>query len=377
MSDLLFFTGELSAALRAGVEQVKQAVEHADPARIRSADIDQLTAEFAERGRVEALELLGAQIAQSTTKLDVSGRFEYAWDPEDGPLLVDGIELALHVQFRGDPGLLRLRPSRSTFNPPRAHVRGDEIILAAAGPPQDSDRIRTNLQRDYETLRQYVEWSRADVLAHNEAVVREARQFVENRRARLSQIPDLTSGFGFPVRAATETPSVTPRGRQSEVARVPSGRAQAAQSQGSKPELLHVFLCHASQDKAAVRELHDALKHLPVDLWLDEVKLIPGQDWEREIRQALRTAHVVLVCLSRNAVTKEGFVQKEIRIALDIADEKPEGFIFVIPVRLEDCDVPERLKRWQWVDLFTTTGMQRLSAALATRAGNLGLKWPQ
>jgi len=40
-------------------------------------------------------------------------------------------------------------------------------------------------------------------------------------------------------------------------------------------------------------------------------------------------------------ITKQGFVQKEIRFALDIADEHPPGRIFIIPVRLVDCDVPD------------------------------------
>ena len=56
-------------------------------------------------------------------------------------------------------------------------------------------------------------------------------------------------------------------------------------------------------------------------------------------------------------VTKQGFVQKEIRFALDIADEHPPGRIFIIPVRLVDCDVPDRLKKWQWVSLFEDQGL--------------------
>jgi hypothetical protein len=68
--------------------------------------------------------------------------------------------------------------------------------------------------------------------------------------------------------------------------------------------------------------------------WLDEEDLLPGQEWAREIARAVRTCDVIIVCLSRTSVTKEGFVQKEIRQALDIADEKPEGTIFVIPVSL-------------------------------------------
>src|SRR6185369_12354195 len=55
-------------------------------------------------------------------------------------------------------------------------------------------------------------------------------------------------------------------------------------------------------------------------------------------------------------VNKAGFVQKEIRLALDVADLQPEGSIFLIPTRLKDCDVPIRLRKWQWVDLWTPAG---------------------
>jgi len=128
-----------------------------------------------------------------------------------------------------------------------------------------------------------------------------------------------------------------------------------------------VFLCHASGDKPAVRALYQRLQADGFPSWLDEENLLPGQDWEREISAAVRASNVVLVCLSRASVTKEGFVQKEIRYALDVADEKPEGTIFIIPVRLENCDVPQRLRRLHWVNLFEMSGYRRLLSALRTR----------
>jgi hypothetical protein len=42
----------------------------------------------------------------------------------------------------------------------------------------------------------------------------------------------------------------------------------------------------------------------------------------------------------------------------------PEGNIFLIPVRLEDCSVPERLSRLHWVDLSAPGGQERLTKAL-------------
>jgi len=41
---------------------------------------------------------------------------------------------------------------------------------------------------------------------------------------------------------------------------------------------LKVFLCHASADKAVVRDLFPRLTKDGVDAWLDKAKLLPGQD---------------------------------------------------------------------------------------------------
>lgn len=120
-----------------------------------------------------------------------------------------------------------------------------------------------------------------------------------------------------------------------------------------EPRKLRVFLCHASQDKPAVRELYRRLiDENWIDPWLDEEKLLPGQDWDMEIEKAVEAADTVIVCLSNRSVTKEGYIQRELKFVLDIALEKPEGTIFIIPLRLDDCDLPRRLRSWQYVDYF-------------------------
>jgi len=75
---------------------------------------------------------------------------------------------------------------------------------------------------------------------------------------------------------------------------------------------LRVFLCHASPDKTAVRDLYRRLKADGFDVWLDEERLLPGHEWEYEIRKAVRAADAIIVCLSQQAVTRTGFVQDEI-----------------------------------------------------------------
>ena len=134
---------------------------------------------------------------------------------------------------------------------------------------------------------------------------------------------------------------------------------------------LKVFLCHAHADRDPVRGLYTRLTQDGVDAWLDKAKLLPGQDWELEIRKAVREADVVVVCLSKQ-FNQAGFRQKEVRLALDTAMEKPEGEIFIIPARLEECDNLESLRRWHWVDLFEDDGYEMLVRALRARADRIG-----
>jgi len=134
---------------------------------------------------------------------------------------------------------------------------------------------------------------------------------------------------------------------------------------------LRVFLCHSSGDKGAVEGLYTRLKSQGYVPWLDAVNLLPGQDWAAEIKKAVADSHVVIVFLSDGSVNKAGFVQKEIKYALDVADEQPEGHIFIIPARLEECQVPARLKKWHWVDLFEEDGFFRLCESLNHRIGQL------
>lgn len=141
---------------------------------------------------------------------------------------------------------------------------------------------------------------------------------------------------------------------------------------------LKVFLCHASQDKPIVRELYQKLSAEGwIDPWLDEEKILPGQDWNFEIDMAVKSADAIIVFLSSNSVTKEGFIQRELRIVLDLADQKPEGMLFVIPVRLEACEPPSRLRIWQYADYFPLEdrdrAYKRLLISLCKRATGLGI----
>jgi len=141
---------------------------------------------------------------------------------------------------------------------------------------------------------------------------------------------------------------------------------------------LRVFLCHASQDKPIVRELYQRLNAEGwIDPWLDEENLIPGQDWDLEIEKAVEASDIVLVCISNQSVSREGYIQKELRLVLEVTMNMPEGTIFLIPMKLEECEIPRRLRTWQWVDYFPparrASGYGKLLASLRLRAEKVGI----
>ena len=137
---------------------------------------------------------------------------------------------------------------------------------------------------------------------------------------------------------------------------------------------LRIFLCHASEDKPAVRDLYTRLVNNGYKPWFDEEDLVAGQNWELEIARALRRSDVVLVCSSQQSVAKTGFVQKELREAIELAQMQPEGAIFLIPVKLDECSLPDFLSRYQWVEYSNGDGYHNLTRALHAKAASLGIR---
>jgi TIR domain len=125
-----------------------------------------------------------------------------------------------------------------------------------------------------------------------------------------------------------------------------------------------VFLCHASQDGEAAWTLCGQLLDAGFGVWLDKLCLIPGQNWEAEIRDAVGAVDAVIVMVSKSAVDKTGFVQREVRLALDAADSRPDRSIYVIPLRLDQTPVPTRLARLQYVDTNEADWFARIKYSL-------------
>src|SRR6476659_287253 len=108
-----------------------------------------------------------------------------------------------------------------------------------------------------------------------------------------------------------------------------------------------VFLSHNSQDKPRVRALAQELRARGLRVWFDEWVIKPGDDIYLAIERGLEAARAQVLCLSPTALRSE-WVTLE-RSTVLFRDPSNAGRRF-IPFLLADCELPEALRRYKYVD---------------------------
>lgn len=125
-----------------------------------------------------------------------------------------------------------------------------------------------------------------------------------------------------------------------------------------------IFLCYARTDKEAVENLYTGLTRSGFKPWMDTKDILPGENWKNSIETAVDRSDFFIACLSSNSVDRRGQIQRELKNALDKWKEKLDSDIYLIPIKLEKCEVPETLREFQWVNLFEKDGYAQLVKAV-------------
>ena len=118
-----------------------------------------------------------------------------------------------------------------------------------------------------------------------------------------------------------------------------------------------IFISYSRKDSDFVTKFTKNLRDAGANLWLDK-QIKPGGHWDASIESALESCQDILLILSKNSVDSNN-VMDEVSYALE---EKKR----VIPIKIEECDVPFRLRRIQHIDyhLDEAKGMEILLNAL-------------
>src|SRR5215472_457974 len=114
------------------------------------------------------------------------------------------------------------------------------------------------------------------------------------------------------------------------------------------------FLSYARADSKKAKRLYQDLRRLAgIRIWFDRIDLLPGVKWEPAIRKAIRESDYFLAVLSNQSISTKGVRHSELREALEVAKEFPEDWIYLVPIRLDDCSMPiSALNDLNYTDLF-------------------------
>ena len=132
---------------------------------------------------------------------------------------------------------------------------------------------------------------------------------------------------------------------------------------------LRVFISYAREDYDYAMKVYMNLLEEDLDVWLDKESLQPGQRWKQAIEKAIEESDCFIALLSSKAMSRRGYVHKELGQALDILEEMPQSSVYLIPARLDECEPGHSiLREIQWVDLFPDwdKGMRKILVTLRT-----------
>ncbi len=127
-----------------------------------------------------------------------------------------------------------------------------------------------------------------------------------------------------------------------------------------------IFLSYVRRDSDRVHAVYEELRAMGLDPWPDIDIILPGEDYRVVIKKQIDEADYMLVFVSANYVTSvEGYNWMEIRTALDRMAKMRSATQFLIPIRLDDVQLPADLDHLQSLSHFDTSSGERLSEKIA------------
>ncbi len=129
----------------------------------------------------------------------------------------------------------------------------------------------------------------------------------------------------------------------------------AAESQASDQPRPTVFLSYASEDRAAVQRIREALPGFGLEVWYDESDLLGGDAWDQKIRGQIRDCDFFMPVISAHTeARREGYFRREWRLAAERTLDMADDSVFLVPVVIDDTQegvarVPDKFRAVQWV----------------------------
>ncbi len=129
----------------------------------------------------------------------------------------------------------------------------------------------------------------------------------------------------------------------------------------------NIFISYASEDRNYALRLYNDLRSVGLNPWIDVYDIKWGQRWENVIVKAIESSTFFLPLFSFVSVDKRGTIQKEFKLGIETAEKIPEGQIFIIPIKINECKIPySKIEKLQYIEMLPdwNSGLNRLLRSL-------------
>ena len=209
MTSLLFNSADLRGVLTGQERTMFEEIGSLGEERVLNTSPEDLCNYFVKKYRIVPLAIDESAITvdYGDAQIDVSHRIEYAVFDRSRPAYVTGTRITFFVPFAGDPELFKCRPSTFSLSPPRGVVRNKELVFVYDRTIQDVPNIRTEFEREYQSVKQYLSQITDQVEAFNSTIRPKVSQQIGRRREKLLQDRGIVEGLGFPLKRRSGVPA--------------------------------------------------------------------------------------------------------------------------------------------------------------------------
>jgi CheY-like chemotaxis protein len=106
---------------------------------------------------------------------------------------------------------------------------------------------------------------------------------------------------------------------------------------------IKIFISYTNPDSEKVHWIYWRLKDDGFKPWMDQIDILAGANWKKQVQQAIDDCHFFLSCLSDISVKRLSYFRTETRLAITKQDRV--GDPFILPLKFDDCEMPKEFAK--------------------------------
>lgn len=176
--------------------------------QLLNMSVDDLAEYLVEKYQIQVPDIdeRGINVDHREAQIDVSQDTSRYIVDRSQPFFIPGTSIIATVPFCGDYNMFCVQPTTRDFNPPRAVIHEDCLILKITGANPTVEQVRAEIKRRLSSISLYLERQRLDSKTFNDQLPARILNHIHSRRKRLLADRNLVAELGFPIKQRPETP---------------------------------------------------------------------------------------------------------------------------------------------------------------------------